>query len=112
MEVRVSGPVSLVARDEATQYWATRPRGHRIGAWASPQSEVVADRAQLDRLVDEVEARFASEDPPLPPFWGGYRVGVDELEVWQGRVNRLHDRLRYRRAEAEQDHYVLERLAP
>jgi pyridoxamine 5'-phosphate oxidase len=113
-QVRVSGPVSLVARDEATEYWATRPRGHRIGAWASPQSEVVGDREQLDRLVDEVEARFASEDPPLPPFWGGYRVGVDELELWQGRVNRLHDRLRYRRAdvEAAAGHYVLERLAP
>jgi pyridoxamine 5'-phosphate oxidase len=111
-QVRVTGPVSLVARDEATAYWATRPRGHRIGAWASPQSEVVADPAQLDRRVDEVEARFGTDDPPLPPFWGGYRVGVDELELWQGRVNRLHDRLRYRRAPADGSTYVLERLAP
>jgi pyridoxamine 5'-phosphate oxidase len=109
-QVRVAGPVSLVARDEATAYWAARPRGHRIGAWASPQSEVVADRAQLDRLVDDVEARFGTDDPPLPPFWGGYRVGVDELELWEGRVNRLHDRLRYRRD--GDGAFVIERLAP
>lgn len=108
-QVRVSGPVTLVDRDEATRYWSTRPRGHRIGAWASPQSEVVADRAQLDRLVADVEARFADRDPPLPPFWGGYRVGIDELELWQGRTNRLHDRLRYRRGDRG---YRVERLAP
>jgi pyridoxamine 5'-phosphate oxidase len=111
-QVRVCGPVVLVDRDEATQYWSTRPRGHRIGAWSSPQSEVVADRKQLDLLVDEVEARFASDDPPLPPFWGGYRVGIDELELWQGRVNRLHDRVRYRRAADGGGPFVIERLAP
>jgi pyridoxamine 5'-phosphate oxidase len=111
-QVRACGPVTLVDRDEATQYWSTRPRGHRIGAWASPQSEVVADRMQLDRLVDEVEARFGDDDPPLPPFWGGYRVGIDELELWQGRVNRLHDRVRYRRAPEGGATFVIERLAP
>jgi pyridoxamine 5'-phosphate oxidase len=111
-QVRVLGPVSVLARDEATDYWATRPRGHRIGAWASPQSQVVADRAVLDASVTEIEARFASSDPPLPPFWGGYRVAVDELELWQGRVNRLHDRVRYRRAPESAQGWIIERLAP
>jgi pyridoxamine 5'-phosphate oxidase len=110
-QVRVVGPVSLVDRDEATRYWQTRPRGHRVGAWASPQSEVVDDRAALDRRVAEIEARFTSVDPRLPPFWGGYRVGVDELELWQGRENRLHDRLRYRRDPSGKA-WIVERLAP
>jgi pyridoxamine 5'-phosphate oxidase len=107
-QVRVSGPVNQLSRDEATRYWETRPRGHRIGAWASAQSQVVT-REELDAAVAETEARFADEGPPLPPFWGGYVVGVDELELWQGRVNRLHDRLRYRRVG---DRFVIERLAP
>jgi pyridoxamine 5'-phosphate oxidase len=110
-QARVVGPVSLVDRDEATRYWETRPRGHRIGAWASPQSQVVDDRAALDRRVADIEARFEADDPPLPPFWGGYRVGVDELEFWQGRENRLHDRLRYRRAQSG-GAWIIERLAP
>jgi pyridoxamine 5'-phosphate oxidase len=109
-QVRVVGTVSAVDRDESTRYWETRPRGHRIGAWASPQSQVVEDRGVLDRRVAEIEARFASADPPLPQFWGGYRVAVDELELWQGRDNRLHDRLRYRRDPSGA--WVIERLAP
>jgi pyridoxamine 5'-phosphate oxidase len=95
-QVRVVGPVSRVEIDEATRYWESRPRGHRISAWASPQSEVV-ELADLERRVAEVEARFADREPPLPPFWGGFRVAVDELECWQGRKDRLHDRVRYRR---------------
>jgi pyridoxamine 5'-phosphate oxidase len=108
-QVRVNGPVAPLPHEEATRYWATRPRGHRIGAWASPQSEVVTNREQLDRMVEATEARFANDDPPLPPFWGGYVVGVDELELWQAGANRLHDRLRYRRGAAG---WVTERLAP
>jgi pyridoxamine 5'-phosphate oxidase len=108
-QVRVNGPVASLPHDEATRYWATRPRGHRIGAWASPQSEVVTNREQLDRMVEATEARFATDDPPLPPFWGGYVVGLDELELWQAGANRLHDRLRYRRAGGG---WVIERLAP
>jgi pyridoxamine 5'-phosphate oxidase len=110
-QVRVSGPVAPLSREEATSYWETRPRGHRIGAWSSPQSRVVT-REEIDAAVAATEARFADADPPLPPFWGGYVVGVDELELWQGRVNRLHDRLRYRRVGDGDDDYVIERLAP
>jgi pyridoxamine 5'-phosphate oxidase len=107
-QVRVVGPVARVSEDEAVRYWETRPLGHRLSAWASPQSEVV-DEAVLDERVAAVEARFAGVEPPLPPFWGGYVVGVDELELWQGRPDRLHDRARYRRMA---DRWVIERLAP
>jgi pyridoxamine 5'-phosphate oxidase len=108
-QIRVIGPVTRVALDEATRYWDDRPRGHRISAWASPQSDVV-DLATLEARVAEVEARFAHDDPPLPPFWGGFRVAVDELECWQGRKDRLHDRVRYRRDGS--GGWIRERLAP
>jgi pyridoxamine 5'-phosphate oxidase len=111
-QVRVAGPVAIVGVDEATEYWNSRPRGHRVAAWASPQSRVVASREDLDRLVAVIESRYANDDPPLPPFWGGYVVGVDELELWQGRAQRLHDRIRYRRDATSKGQYVVERLAP
>jgi pyridoxamine 5'-phosphate oxidase len=107
-QVRVVGPVARVSEDEAVRYWETRPRGHRLSAWASPQSDVVDEEA-LDERVAAVEMRFVGVEPPLPPFWGGYVVGVDELELWQGRPDRLHDRARYRRMA---DRWVIERLAP
>lgn len=107
-QVRVTGPVALLDRGEAERYWETRPRGHRIGAWASPQSSVV-DAASLDARLADVEARFAGTDPPLPPFWGGFVVGLDELELWQGRPDRLHDRMRYRRVAGG---WRIEQLAP
>jgi pyridoxamine 5'-phosphate oxidase len=107
-QVRVVGPVTHLDADEAAHYWASRPRGHRVSAWASPQSRAVTD-ADLDARLADVEARFAGSDPPLPPFWGGYVVGVDQLELWQGRQDRLHDRVLYRRAGAE---FTRTRLAP
>jgi pyridoxamine 5'-phosphate oxidase len=109
-QVRVTGPVSRLSAEESTAYWDTRPRGSRISAWASPQGEVVDGRAMLDRWFDETDARFPTDAIPLPPFWGGYRVEPVEVELWEGRPNRLHDRLRYRRAAG--GGWVLERLAP
>ncbi|MGO9876832.1 MAG: pyridoxamine 5'-phosphate oxidase [Acidimicrobiia bacterium] len=108
-QVRVVGPVSRLADDEAARYWATRPRGHRLGAWASPQSRAI-DVGALDALLAEVETRFAGGEPPLPPFWGGYVVDVDELELWEGRPDRLHDRVVYRRTAVRS--YTREQLAP
>ena len=108
-QVRVSGPVTAVSDAEADAYWATRPRGHRISAWASPQSQVI-DAATLTIRTDDAEARFAEADVPRPPFWGGFRVAPAVVEFWQGRPDRLHDRVRYR-LEADGS-YARERLAP
>jgi pyridoxamine 5'-phosphate oxidase len=108
-QVSVTGRVERIAEDEADAYFATRPRGAQVGAWASPQSAVLEDRAELERRVAEVEARFAHADVPRPPHWGGYRLVPDAFEFWQGREFRLHDRFRYER---EPTDWRVERLAP
>jgi pyridoxamine 5'-phosphate oxidase len=108
-QVRASGPVERVERVESEAYFATRPRESQLGAWASPQSEVVADRQALDDAYGQVRERFGDGEIPTPPHWGGLRVAPEQVEFWQGRTGRLHDRLRYRRAE---DGWVTERLAP
>jgi pyridoxamine 5'-phosphate oxidase len=108
-QVRLRGPIEPVAADEADAYFASRPRGSQIGAWASPQSDVLASRAELDRLTAEFEARFVGGSVPRPPHWGGWRLVVDSAEFWQGRPSRLHDRIRYQQVP---DGWQIERLAP
>lgn len=109
-QVRVSGWVQKLEARESAEYFHSRPRGSQIGAWASPQSEVIENRAVLEKLSADIEARFADVDPiPLPPFWGGYIVKPRAVEFWQGRPSRLHDRFRYSR---NGDSWEIVRLAP
>ena len=107
--MRLSGPVARVSAAETAEYFVTRPRGSQLGAWASPQSEVVASRAELERRLAEVTARFADGAVPPPPHWGGYRLAPESVEFWQGRPDRMHDRLRFR---IDGDQWIVERLAP
>jgi len=108
-QVRIEGEVEMVAREESDEYYASRPLGSRLGAWASPQSEVIARREELQSRLSEVSAKFG-DDPPRPEHWGGYRLAPDIVEFWQGRPNRLHDRVRYIRESATV--WKIERLAP
>jgi pyridoxamine 5'-phosphate oxidase len=108
-QVRVSGPVHGVSREETEDYWATRPRASQIGAWASHQSAVIPGRRFLEGRVAELVERFADSAVPCPPTWGGYRVVPDWIEFWHHQEDRLHDRLRYRR---QSDGWILERLSP
>jgi pyridoxamine 5'-phosphate oxidase len=107
-QVRISGPVSAVSREDSEIYFRSRPRTSRLSTWVSHQSQVIADRSTLEQRVREMQARFP-DDVPLPPSWGGYRVAPESIEFWQGRESRLHDRLRYVR---ENSGWRLERLAP
>lgn len=110
-QVIVCGSVEQVERPRSRTYFASRPREAQLGAWASPQSQVIADRAALDDAMATVRHRFVGTDPvPVPPHWGGLRVVPETVEFWQGQTGRLHDRLRYRRNGAGS--WVLERLAP
>jgi pyridoxamine 5'-phosphate oxidase len=108
-QVTVSGTVEPLPRDESEAYFRTRPLGSRLGAWASRQSEVVPDRRALERAFAEAEAAYG-DDPPLPPWWGGYLLRPRRLEFWQNRPNRLHDRFRYTLGSGGS--WALERLAP
>lgn len=107
-QVRIEGSVVRLPHDESAEYFNSRPYGSRIGAWASRQSAVVRSREQLDERYAELAARWP-QDPPVPDFWGGFRVIPSEVEFWQGQLDRMHDRLRYRRVHPG---WALERLAP
>jgi pyridoxamine 5'-phosphate oxidase len=109
-QVLVGGSVHKVTRAETEEYFASRPRGSQLGAWASPQSSVVPDRAAVDAGLAAAEQRFADGPVPAPEHWGGFRVVPETVEFWQGRSNRLHDRLRFRRT--DEGSWIVERLAP
>lgn len=110
-QVCITGQVSKLSRDESETYFKQRPRGSRLGAWASPrQSEIVTDRAALEARMRDLEAQYPGDGIPLPPYWGGYLIAPVEIEFWQGRPSRLHDRLRYTRL--PNGNWKIERLSP
>jgi pyridoxamine 5'-phosphate oxidase len=108
-QVRITGPVSVVSREESEAYFRTRPRTSRLSAWASHQSQVIRGRKVLDDEAKQMDRRYP-DDVPLPPYWGGFRVTPETIEFWQGRESRLHDRLRYLRKKG--GGWNLERLSP
>jgi pyridoxamine 5'-phosphate oxidase len=108
-QVKIGGYAEKIPTMESMKYFASRPRGSQIGAWASPQSQVISSRSLLDAKIDEIRHKFASGEIPLPSFWGGYRVTPFEIEFWQARENRLHDRFVYTK---DADSWQIERRAP
>lgn len=108
-QVRIEGRVLKVSHEESNAYFQVRPLGSRLGAWASPQSRVIADRDELQDLLTATEQRFSDTQPECPDHWGGYRLVPDRIEFWQGRPSRLHDRLNYRLIDTS---WIRERLAP
>ena len=109
-QVRVEGRVERVLPQESDDYFASRPAGSRLGAWASPQSQVISGRDVLEQRLSVLTTEYEDQDIPRPPHWGGYRVVPTTIEFWQGRPNRLHDRLRYRLSDDQR--WIVERLAP
>ncbi|HKP01801.1 MAG TPA: pyridoxamine 5'-phosphate oxidase [Chthoniobacterales bacterium] len=109
-QIRISGPVERTSREDSAAYFHSRPAGSRLGAWVSKQSEIIDSRKILDARLEEMKERFEDGEISLPPHWGGYRVKPEQIEFWQGRPNRLHDRFRYSlRADGT---WQIDRLAP
>jgi pyridoxamine 5'-phosphate oxidase len=108
-QIRVEGIVEKISREESETYFNSRARGSQIGAWASPQSHTLKDRAELDAIVAAVEEKFEGQEIPCPTFWGGWRVVPERIEFWQGVPNRLHDRFAFTRKDSA---WAVERLAP
>jgi pyridoxamine 5'-phosphate oxidase len=108
-QVRLRGEVQRLSESESDEYFASRPRESQLGAWASPQSEVIVDRSVLDKRLAEVRSRFGDGPVMRPPFWGGWLINVSVWEFWQGRPSRLHDRFRYERVDQQ---WSIARLAP
>ena len=109
-QVRIEGEIQIVSNDDADEYFSSRPIGSQIGAWASNQSTVIPDRELLDNRYKEFEHKFEDKPIPRPPYWNGYRLVPVAIEFWQGRDNRLHDRLRYKLQ--KDGKWTIERLAP
>jgi pyridoxamine 5'-phosphate oxidase len=109
-QVHLVGSAEKITTAESLKYFATRPRGSQLGAWASEQSQVISSRSILETIVDSMKKKYAEKEIPLPPFWGGYRVVADTFEFWQARENRLHDRFIY--TKDENGEWFNERLAP
>lgn len=109
-QVKISGRVSRVTAEESETYFRSRPLGSQLGAWASHQSEVVSGREVLENRLEELAQEYRTKPVPLPPYWGGYRLAPETIEFWQGRPNRLHDRLRY--ALQDGGEWLIERLSP
>ncbi len=110
-QIRIEGSVERLAGTDSDVYFAKRPRGHRLSAWASQQSSVVPDRAYLEAQMADAQARFADGDVPRPDYWGGFRIKPNRFEFWQGRRNRVHDRILYRRNLVAAG-WIIERLSP
>ena len=108
-QVRIQGKAKRVSDEESAKYFATRPRGSQLGAWASNQSSVLKNRQELEQRWQALDTEYAGREIPRPGFWGGYRVAPEMMEFWQGRRSRLHDRLRYLKTK---DGWKIERLAP
>jgi len=108
-QVRIEGSITQLTADESDYYFSNRPAGHRLGALVSPQSNVIPNREFLERRMEELQKTYQGIDVPRPDYWGGYRLNPEAVEFWQGRENRLHDRIRYRRHGTE---WIIERLAP
>jgi pyridoxamine 5'-phosphate oxidase len=109
-QVTIEGTVTRISREESAAYFHSRPLASQLGAWASPQSTILPSRAALEDAYKAVEKKYAGQEIPVPPHWGGYRVSPESVEFWQGRRSRLHDRLRYRREKSGD--WIIERLAP
>ncbi len=109
-QVRIVGTAKKVSREESEQYFRTRPIGSQLAAWASKQSGILRSRHEIEKRILELKAQYTNKEIPIPPVWGGFRIKPSEIEFWQGRANRLHDRLRYALARGRQ--WKIERLAP
>ncbi len=109
-QVKITGRASKISTAESLKYFITRPKGSQIGAWCSPQSDILSSRQVLEMKINEMKQKFANKEIPLPDFWGGYRVKPEIIEFWQGRSNRLHDRFQYSLKKAGE--WQIDRLAP
>ena len=109
-QVRIEGSIEKVSPEESDEYFSSRPAGSRISAWASPQSKVITNRTEIENKVEKYQAAYADGNIPRPPYWGGYRLKPLQIEFWQGRANRLHDRIQY--TIQKDNSWKIERLAP